>query len=171
MSMATETLSGIFRTLAAILLSLVLYLGAWGAVDVRWYFDLRGVLIDPAREYSRAPIVVSRDIGRDFDGGYSVTIREQPSNHVFCATGDVQVPYRASTSPLDDRDLEWWATGGDCTAKLLGGLPAGIYSVETCHYVSRPFVILPRKTHCIAPTIFQIYAEGNAPAPIQGRLN
>ena len=168
MSVATEALQAIYRALVTLTIGLLAYLGAWVAVDVRDYIDLRAVSVEPANAGESIPITVSRDILSDFDGGYNVTIRTQPSNHVYCTSGDVALHYRTETDPITGKDLAWWAFGGDCTDRMTPGLPAGTYTLETCHYVSRPLVILPRKTRCVGPEVFRIFGEGEPlPAPIQ----
>ena len=170
MSASTDTLKSVFRLLLAILVSLLLYIGAWFAVDVRWYLDLRSVTISAPVATEAIPIVVSRDIHTDFNGGYSVTIREQPTNHVFCTSGDVAVPYRSETDPVAGKDLAWWAFGGDCTDRIAPGLPAGDYTIETCHYVSRPLLILPSKRRCVLSGVFTVWGE-ELPLPIQRQID
>lgn len=138
------------------------------AFDLRDYIELKSIVIDNAVEGEPIYLHVIRDLHRDFDGFYRVTLRNANGGAVICSTGRIAIPYRVSDSNGDPTQLpeplllSFWADGGTCTDDLRRGLTPGAYALETCHGHQRPpgfdgpqeicwsplpvFTVLPRET-------------------------
>ena len=152
--MSIDFLRNVMAGLTVLFMAVLAYVTAWLIIDVRWFIDLRGVIVEDSVVGEDPAILVSRDINRDFSGAYYVTIREQPSNSVACTTGRVPLNYEAATQPIEEQTLSWWAHGGSCTDVLEDRLPAGIYTMETCHEVVSP--LRPPKQRCVQSGPFYV---------------
>ena len=157
--MSIAFLRNVMAGLTVLVIAALAYVTAWFLVDVRWFIDLRGVIVSDSVRGEDPEILVSRDINQDFSGAYYVTIRAQPSNGVACTTGRVAVNYEAATQPIAGRTLSWWAQGGSCTAALVNGLPVGVYTMETCHEVD--VALRPPKRRCVQSGPFYVREAGN----------
>lgn len=144
---------------AAVTAVVVSVLGlAWANASVEDYIRVGQVEIIDTGEILQ--VNVARELRRDFEGGYRVTIRSANSGYIVCSTGDVPVSYRSLTGDgrptqlPDPMTLDYWAYGGQCTDVIERGLPPDSYTIETCHTVNHIWGFLPRKTKCWEPAIF-----------------
>ena len=155
--MSLHSLRFVFRFLAMTVSIMIAYVGAWAAIDVRWYINLQAVHAFDAQAGSPVVLDVDRIIHRGFVGGYRVEVREVAPPRSFCTTGDVELTYRVEAQLPDVVTLAFWATGNGCSNKIDRGIPPGRYYVHTCHFV-RFSVFFPRRERCEDSNPFEVFA-------------
>lgn len=121
-------------------LSMFAALFVYLSTDVRENIYVSSIDIPDQKEGDPVLMKVIRSLSGSWPGGYRVMIYSGKQNEPFCDTGEMLRDYselepdgspRVLPKPLK---LSWWAYGGTCTDKLKNDtLPAGLYSVKTCH--------------------------------------
>ena len=145
---------GILGAASAVVLALTF---AAATLDVRDYIEVQRVEFGDAKVGEPVFGYVARDLRKDFSGFYTATVRQADGGATVCTTGVNDVPYRrvdANDNPTrlpSPMPLSFWAWGGSCDDVLANGLPAGTYSVETCHGVYRPLWFVPQIKKCWEP--------------------
>ena len=139
-----------FADWAALLafLLVLLYYATWAHIDVRNYIDLQTVKMEPTEYGQPVFVAVARSLQRTFDGGYRVEIRDE-NGSMFCSTGNIDLTYEVDSDLPDTITLNYWAGGGACQGNIPQTMSPGLYSVRTCHFVTRPLGMLPSKERCV----------------------
>lgn len=148
----------VFASLTAFTVILALYVGAWFAVNVSNYIDVQSIDIESTAQGQPINMTVLRIISKDFKGGYRVEVRNS-ENGSFCTTGDVELDYEVGAVLKDPLELSYWAGGGSCQGRVPSELEVGLYSVKTCHFVKRPWFVLPRKERCVRAVLVILHKE------------
>lgn len=149
------------------------YASLWFMFPVSSRIEVHDIHIPDSNFGEPVYVEVARDLKRNFDGGYIVQIRRQPSGIMVCDTGRIDILYRVNGKTGEPNELPdpmtmaFWAAGGDCTEDLKDPLPPSLYSMETCHYVSKPLNILPPKQRCWPVSVFRVHdkAPNSIPEP------
>lgn len=140
-----------------------LYLGLVAVPSSRW-IEVTSVHVNDAANPAEITLDVTREIKMFFPGVYSVTIRRSPGGSMICNTGSsLPIPYRPGAELPEPLPLWWWlGTVGDLRACAENGLSSpGLYMLETCHTVLRPFLgLVPEKTGCVDSNPFRIGMNG-----------
>lgn len=96
-------------------------------IPVSIWMDVRRVeVVEPVYEGETIRLIIDRTINRDFDGEFSVTVRNSSTNVVVC-TGFGNLRYRTTAMLPDPVTLQWWVNSG----QPCGNLPVGSYEMVT----------------------------------------
>ena len=152
-----KMLRAIFAALVAMALALTLVLAGVIAADQfygaeNWYI-LNKVYVEDAALGRPVRMAVDREILRDFDGRYTVTVRRLPDFDAVCSGGS-SVNYTTQSKLPDPLTLKWWTYGAipDCMSQMMPGQ----YEITTCIYIEPHILWLPERVLCRKSNVFRI---------------
>lgn len=110
-------------------------------------------------EGSNIPLIVDRNIKRDFKGSWQVIVRKQGEEgfYNYCVAGSTLDYSKDNTlPPPDELNLTWWAYGkyNKCRGE---DLTTGIYYIKTCHTIHIPIFL--DRSGCINSRSFEVVSK------------
>ena len=116
-----------------------------------WWFEVHDVRVSDGKAGEQITMVVGREIKRDFEGSWSVSIRQidEAATKLACVASS-KTDYRTDAQLPAVLTIGWW-TNGVCST-----LPPGHYVLTTTWYIYPP--IGPTKTVRRVSNIFKVTA-------------
>lgn len=129
-----------------------LVLTAWPA---SFWYDPGTLFIEDRGSDDPFHLVYTGQVRRGFIGSYSVVMRSASDNGVVAEDRSNAFPYRVGAKRPDPITIQWWAPGD--YGRMMDAGP-GLYYLETCWTIHRPFFIALNKTICVESNIFEVTA-------------
>ena len=120
---------------------------------VSYWYDVGDLVVRDATQNAPAELEYAGGAVRHFLGSYTVVAREFGSRGIVCEAQGGPFQYDPAAIRPDPLTMDWWApSDARCSA-----LPVGVYTLETCWTVHRPFFgLVPNKTQCIVSPPFWV---------------
>ncbi len=138
------------RSMTVLMLAWLVFYAAVHLWPAAWWINVRSISVGPATEWSSVPVLIDRDIHRQFTATRYTTVRRWSEYGwaEYC-TSRMREVYLPDTVPPNDLTLDVW-TNGRCST-----LQAGRYSVDTT-WVIHGYGPFPNKQLGVVSNIFEV---------------